>query len=93
MPYERTIEISVVEGVIVRLSQSGTPIDRYSVILLAFVDGTWETIRATTITWGRITCTATLGKAESSQKHRFTKVQRTRRFQQQLPISKPIGKR
>ncbi|HKF81433.1 MAG TPA: hypothetical protein VKB23_00560 [Solirubrobacterales bacterium] len=45
MPYERTIEIGIVEGVIVRLSQSGTPIERYSVVLLAFADGNWETIR------------------------------------------------
>lgn len=45
MPYERTIEIQVKEGVVVRLSQSGRPIERYSVILLALIDGAWETIR------------------------------------------------
>lgn len=45
MPYERTIEIRIVDGVIVRFSQSGRPIERYSVVLLARVDGTWETIR------------------------------------------------
>ena len=45
MPYERTIEIQVKEGVVVRLSQSGRPIERYSVILLALIDGVWETIR------------------------------------------------
>jgi hypothetical protein len=45
VPYERTIEIGIVEGVIVRLSQSGTPIERYSVVLLALTDGAWETIR------------------------------------------------
>ena len=45
MPYERTIEIEILDGVVVRLNQAGTPIDRYSVILLAFVDGAWETIR------------------------------------------------
>jgi hypothetical protein len=45
VPYERTIEIQVKEGVVVRLSQSGRPIERYSVILLALIDGAWETIR------------------------------------------------
>jgi hypothetical protein len=45
VPYERTIEIQVKEGVVVRLSQTGRPIERYSVILLALIDGAWETIR------------------------------------------------
>jgi hypothetical protein len=43
--YERAIEIQVVEGVVVLFSQSGTPIDRYSVVLLVFVNGAWERIR------------------------------------------------
>lgn len=45
MPYERTVEIGIVEEVVVRLSQSGRPIERYSVVLMAFVEGAWETIR------------------------------------------------
>ena len=45
MPYERTIELALADGVLVRFSQSGRPIERYSVVLLALVDGTWETIR------------------------------------------------
>jgi hypothetical protein len=45
VPYERTIEIRIAEGVIVRFSQSGRPIERYSVVLLALVSGKWETIR------------------------------------------------
>lgn len=44
MPYERVIEIALIEGVRVRLSQSGRPIERYSVVLLALIDGAWETI-------------------------------------------------
>ncbi len=43
MPYERTIEIVIAEGVRVRFSQSGRPIERYSVILLVFEDGAWQT--------------------------------------------------
>lgn len=45
VPYERTIEIGIIDGVVVRLSHSGRPIERYSVVLLAFVDGEWQTIR------------------------------------------------
>ena len=45
MPYERTIEIAITDGVVVRFSQSGRPIARYSVVLLAFEDGGWQTIR------------------------------------------------
>ena len=45
VPYERVIEIGIIEGVRVRLSQSGRPIERYSVVLLALIDGAWETIR------------------------------------------------
>lgn len=45
MPYERVIEIAIIDGVRVRLSQSGRPIERYSVVLVALIDGSWETIR------------------------------------------------
>ena len=45
MPYERTIEIRIIDGVIVRFSHSGRPIKRYSVVLLAFIEGVWQTIR------------------------------------------------
>lgn len=45
MPYERTIEIEVDEGVFIRFSQSGKPIDRYSVVLLALEGGELQTIR------------------------------------------------
>ena len=45
MPYERTIDIEIVEGVVIRFSQSGRPIERYSVVLLSFEDGDWQTIR------------------------------------------------
>jgi hypothetical protein len=43
--YERTIDIAVSEAVIVRFSQSGLPIERYSVVLLTLHDDTWETVR------------------------------------------------
>jgi hypothetical protein len=45
VPYERTIDIDLVDGVIVRFSQSGRPIERYSVILLVFADDAWHTVR------------------------------------------------
>jgi hypothetical protein len=45
MPYERTVEIAVAAGVAVRFSQSGRPIERYSVVLLLLVDGAWQTVR------------------------------------------------
>jgi hypothetical protein len=45
VPYERTIEMAVAGDVVVRFSQSGRPIERYSVILLAFIDGAWQTVR------------------------------------------------
>lgn len=43
--YERTIDIDLVEGILIRFSQSGRPIERYSVVLLVFEDGDWQTIR------------------------------------------------
>ena len=46
MPYERTIEIALAEGVVVRFNQSGQPIDRYAVLLLVFEAGEWHTVRA-----------------------------------------------
>jgi hypothetical protein len=45
VPYERSIDLAVSQDVIVRFSQSGRPIDRYSVVLLALVDGAWQTVR------------------------------------------------
>jgi hypothetical protein len=45
MPYERTVEIAVAAGVAVRFSQSGRPIERYSVVLLRPVGGAWQTVR------------------------------------------------
>lgn len=45
MPYERSVEIAVAAGVAVRFSQSGRPIERYSVVLLVLVDGAWQTVR------------------------------------------------
>jgi hypothetical protein len=45
MPYERTIEIAVADGVLVRFSQSGRPIEHYSVVLLLMIDGDWQTVR------------------------------------------------
>ena len=45
MPYERTIEIAIAADVLVRFSQSGRPIERYSVVLLAYENGGWQTIR------------------------------------------------
>lgn len=45
MPYERTIEIAVADGVLVQFNQSGRPIERYSVVLMMLVDAAWETVR------------------------------------------------
>jgi hypothetical protein len=45
MPYERTIDFALSAYVVVRFSQSGRPIDRYSVALLVFIDGVWKTAR------------------------------------------------
>lgn len=45
MAYERTVESGLADRVLVRLNQSGRPIERYSVVLLAFVEGAWQTVR------------------------------------------------
>jgi len=45
VPYERNIDLAVAQGVVVRFNQSGRPIERYSVVLLALVDGAWQTVR------------------------------------------------
>ena len=46
MPYEREVEMPIGDGSVrVRFSHSGRPIERYSVVLVALVDGVWETIR------------------------------------------------
>jgi hypothetical protein len=43
--YERTIDIELANGIKVQLNQSGRPIERYAVMLLAFVDDEWRTVR------------------------------------------------
>jgi hypothetical protein len=43
--YERTIDIAINDRALVRFSYSGRPIQRYSVVLLAFEDDAWQTIR------------------------------------------------
>jgi hypothetical protein len=45
VPYERTIDIEIVDGVLIRFSQSGRPIERYSVVLLVFENDDWQTVR------------------------------------------------
>lgn len=45
MPYERSVEIAVAAGVVVRFSRSGRPIERYSVVLLRLAEGAWRTVR------------------------------------------------
>jgi hypothetical protein len=45
MPYDRVIEIRISDWVRVVFSYSGRPIDRYSVVLKALIDGAWQTIR------------------------------------------------
>jgi hypothetical protein len=45
MSHERTIEIALAAGVAVRFSQSGRPIERYSVLLLLLAGDTWQTVR------------------------------------------------
>ena len=45
MPYERTFDLALAADVMVRVSQSGRPIERYSVVLLRFADGEWHTVR------------------------------------------------
>lgn len=45
MPYERFIDFEIARDVTVRFSQSGRPIDRYSVVLLTLVDDAEETVR------------------------------------------------
>ena len=43
MPYEREVEMPIGDGSVrVRFSHSGRPIERYSVVLVALVDGVWE---------------------------------------------------
>jgi hypothetical protein len=45
VPHERSIDLAIAERVRVCFSQSGRPIERYSVVLLALVDGEWQTVR------------------------------------------------
>lgn len=45
MPYERTLEIELTDGVKVQFNQSGRPIERYSVVLLVLVENQWQTVR------------------------------------------------
>ena len=45
VPYDRWTDLAIAEGVLVRFSQSGRPIERYSVVLLVRTETGWETIR------------------------------------------------
>jgi len=45
VPYEQTDEWPLAEGVALRFSRSGRPIERYAVILLIYVDGVWREVR------------------------------------------------
>ena len=45
MPYEQTSEWPLAEGVALRFSRSGRPVERYAVVLLILVDGVWREIR------------------------------------------------
>lgn len=45
MPDDRTVEIPISEGILIRFSWSGRPIDRYSVVLLVWRDGRWHEVR------------------------------------------------
>ncbi len=45
--YDHTVEIPIrgVDGVLIRFSFSGRPIERYAVLLLVFRDGRWQEAR------------------------------------------------
>ncbi len=45
MREEQTIELVLTENVKIQFNRSGRPIGRYSVLLLALVEGNWETVR------------------------------------------------
>ncbi len=45
MPYEQSVDIGIVDGVVIRFSRSGRPIDRYAVVLLVGVDDAWHEVR------------------------------------------------
>ena len=45
MPYERSIDLALADGVLVRFSRSGRPIERYAVVLLVFLEGEWQEVR------------------------------------------------
>lgn len=45
MPYEQTVEWALADGVVVRFSRSGRPIERYAVLLLIRVEGRWQDVR------------------------------------------------
>jgi aspartate carbamoyltransferase catalytic subunit len=45
MPYEESVDLRIIEGVMIRFSWSGRPIRRYAVVLLVLDDGEWQTAR------------------------------------------------
>ena len=45
MPYEQSIDLALAEGVLIRFSRSGRPIERYAVVLLVVHEGKWTEAR------------------------------------------------
>jgi hypothetical protein len=45
VPYEQTVEFDLADGVIIRFSRSGRPIERYAVVLLILAGGRWHEVR------------------------------------------------
>ncbi|MGA2165165.1 MAG: hypothetical protein ABSH36_11940 [Solirubrobacteraceae bacterium] len=45
MPYEQSVEWALADGVVVRFSRSGRPIERYAVLLLVRVEDRWHEVR------------------------------------------------
>ena len=93
MPYERIIEIRIIDGILVRLSHSGRPIERYSVVLMAVIDGVWETIRIYDNHLGTHHMHRYTRKGGKQPGTLFTKAQRMRQSRPQSPILRRIGKR
>jgi hypothetical protein len=45
MPYEQSTDIALAQGVLIRFSRSGRPIERYAVVLLILIGADWQTAR------------------------------------------------
>jgi hypothetical protein len=45
VPYEQTIELALAQGVAIRFSRSGRPIERYAVVLLVLREDGWQVAR------------------------------------------------